>query len=63
MSSALTDRLIEFLKYELGVPEDSISLALRQQLRCTYQLPIILWQFGLISLQQVDSIFDWLETI
>lgn len=25
-------------------------------------LPIILWQYGLVTLEQLDQILDWLET-
>jgi hypothetical protein len=25
-------------------------------------LPMILWQYGLVTLEQLDRIFDWLET-
>jgi hypothetical protein len=26
-------------------------------------LPMILWQYGLVTLKQLDQIFDWLETV
>ncbi|MCG9889715.1 MAG: DUF2949 domain-containing protein [Thermosynechococcaceae cyanobacterium MS004] len=25
------------------------------------ELPIVLWNYGLIDLEKVDKIFDWLE--
>jgi Protein of unknown function (DUF2949) len=55
-------RLISFLQEDLAVPNTSISLAMRQSENSTSTLPIILWQYGLISLSQLDRIFDWLET-
>jgi len=25
-------------------------------------LPMLLWQYGLVTIEQLDRIFDWLET-
>ena len=55
-------RLIQFLKEELAVPEKAISIALRHQDPTTNQIPMILWQYGLITLEDLDKIFDWMET-
>jgi hypothetical protein len=55
-------RLIQFLKDELAVPETAIAIALRHQEPTTNQLPMILWQYGLITLDDLDRIFDWMET-
>ncbi len=55
-------RLIRFLREELAIPTASIELALRQQEQAPNLLPIVLWQYGLVTLDQLDLIFDWLET-
>jgi hypothetical protein len=54
-------RLIRFLRKELLIPKESISVALRQGDSTPHLLPIILWQYGLVTLEQLDQIFDWLE--
>lgn len=54
-------RLIQFLKDDLAIPETAIAVALRHQDSTTNQLPMILWQYGLITLQDLDRIFDWME--
>ncbi len=54
-------RLIQFLEEELAVPAEAISLALRHRAPIPEQLPIILWQYGLINLEQLERFFDWLE--
>ncbi len=54
-------QLIRFLRKELQVPPESISLALRDPSLPFGSLPMILWQYGLITLQQLDRTFDWLE--
>ncbi|NJN85255.1 MAG: DUF2949 domain-containing protein [Leptolyngbyaceae cyanobacterium SL_7_1] len=55
-------RLITFLKEELAIPAAAIAFALRYQDQGTNLLPMVLWQYGLITLEQLDQIFDWLET-
>lgn len=55
-------RLIRFLRKELLIPKESIAVALRQGERTPHLLPIVLWQYGLVTLEQLDQIFDWLET-
>jgi hypothetical protein len=61
MSPTTPDRLIEFLQKEMAVPPDAIAVAQRQQARVLGGLPMILWQYGLITLEQLDQVFDWLE--
>jgi hypothetical protein len=55
-------QLIKFLSEELAVPTAAIAFALRQPEQSTNLLPMILWQYGLITLEQLDRIFDWMET-
>ncbi|MEA5470500.1 DUF2949 domain-containing protein [Spirulina sp. 06S082] len=62
MKSTIATRFINFLQDELALPSDSINLALRHREQSPSLLPMILWQYGLISLEQMDRIFDWLET-
>ncbi len=53
--------LINFLREELKVPNDSIALALRDPALPFGSLPMILWKYGLITLQQLDRTFEWLD--
>lgn len=54
-------QLINFLQEELAISASSIALALHCYGRDPGPLPMILWQYGLISLEQLQQIFDWLE--
>ncbi|MDJ0714360.1 MAG: DUF2949 domain-containing protein [Prochloraceae cyanobacterium] len=56
-------QLIIFLQEDLAIPSESINLVLRRHSLTPIQLPIILWQYGLITMQQLDLIFDRLETL
>jgi len=54
-------QLIDFLEKELALSETSIAIALRHSEQDPGPLPMILWQYGLVSLEQLEQIFDWLE--
>jgi hypothetical protein len=62
MKSTLLQKLIYFLKDELAIPSASIDLAVRHHPDTPNLLPMILWQYGLVTLDQLEKIFDWLET-
>lgn len=61
MDPTTQTQLIRFLQEDLAVPPDSLEIALRHQEHCG-QLPMILWRYGLVTLEQLDQIFEWLET-
>ena len=60
MLSTKQAQLVQFLRWELAIPASSIAIALRHPEKDTGQLPMILWQYGLVNLEQLDRIFDWL---
>lgn len=63
MKLTIFERLIDFLRWELAIPEDSIAIAHKMGEQDPNRLPMILWQYGLLSLEQLDRVFDWMETI
>lgn len=62
MASATHSRFIRFLKEELSLSSSSIALALRYREQNPGPLPMILWQYGLVTLEQLDRIYNWLES-
>ncbi|MBV9385059.1 MAG: DUF2949 domain-containing protein [Chroococcidiopsidaceae cyanobacterium CP_BM_ER_R8_30] len=54
-------QLTNFLQQELGIAVPSINMALRLHAQNAAPLPMILWQYGLVSLQQLEKFFDWLD--
>jgi hypothetical protein len=62
MKSNLQSQFINFLHQELNLSRESITLALRQSENSITAIPMMLWQYGLVNLQQLDHIFDWLDT-
>ncbi len=55
-------QLINFLTQEVGVPTESINIALKSCQQQQGPLPMILWQYGLITLEQLNDVFHWIET-
>jgi hypothetical protein len=60
--SSRYDRLIQFLRDELCLSNASIALALKHSQLDPGPLPMVLWRYGLITLEQLDRIYDWMET-
>lgn len=54
-------RLVEFLHQEMSIPADAIALSLRRAGMMPHVLPVVLWQYGFVTVHQLDEIFDWLE--
>ena len=61
MKSPLLTKLIRFLQEELTLPTESIEFVLRQEESMPNLLPMVLWQYGLVTLEQLDQILNWLE--
>ncbi|MBD2101234.1 DUF2949 domain-containing protein [Leptolyngbya sp. FACHB-261] len=53
--------LVSFLQEDLAISSPDVNMALRLQAQNSGPLPMILWQYGLVSIEQLDQIFDWLE--
>jgi Protein of unknown function (DUF2949) len=53
-------QFLNFLRNELELSSADISVALRHQQIDNGPLPMLLWQYGLVNLEQLERIFDWL---
>ncbi|MGR3277650.1 DUF2949 domain-containing protein [Acaryochloris sp. 'Moss Beach'] len=61
MSSSLQQKFINFLQNDLAISNAELNVALRRQDPTRGQLHMVLWQHGLISINQLNSAFEWLE--
>jgi hypothetical protein len=52
---------IHFLESDLNLSTKDISVALRHPEREHAPLAMLLWQYGLVNIEQLERIFDWLE--
>lgn len=63
-------KFLNFLKEELSISQASIEAAQRvhktSEEKHKYPDPsplsMTLWQYGLVTIEQLDKIFDWLKT-
>ncbi len=51
----------QFLQEELTISSAEISLVMQKQEELNAPIPMLLWQYGLVSRPGLDRIFDWLE--
>ena len=54
-----SEALLHFLQRRLGLSDNALNLGLRQAELEQAPLPIVLWSFGLLSLEQLQQVLDW----
>ncbi|RZM77764.1 DUF2949 domain-containing protein [Leptolyngbya iicbica] len=59
MSRNRIEQLVNFVQQEFGLARAEVLTALHHK-ESASQLPLILWQYGFITVQQLDRLFDWL---
>ena len=57
-----SEALLQFLQRRLGLSPSALDLGQRQAELEQAPLPIVLWSFGLLSLQQLEEVYDWQNT-
>ncbi|WP_347278039.1 DUF2949 domain-containing protein [Alkalinema sp. FACHB-956] len=53
--------MLYFLRNEMRLSSEAIQLGLKQSGSDSGILPIVLWQYGLVTSEQLDKIYDWFE--
>ena len=53
-------KLLDYLRGELAISNSAIAVALRHGEQDASELPMVLWQYGLVTLEQLNLIFDWM---
>ena len=54
-------KLLDYLRGELAISNSAIAVALRHSEQDASKLPMVLWQYGLVTLEELNLIFDWLD--
>jgi hypothetical protein len=62
MSQVDLPQFINFLRQNLNLSDDSVQLAIKKSQSNYGKLPIVLWQYGLVDLLELDRIYDWFES-
>ncbi|BAY10394.1 MULTISPECIES: DUF2949 domain-containing protein [Nostocales] len=53
--------LLNLLHNELELSSADIAVALKHRELDNGPLPMLLWQYGLVDLEQLERILDWLD--
>ncbi len=53
--------LNQFLQDELTISSTEIDLVMQKKEELNAPIPMLLWQYGLVSRSGLERVFDWLE--
>ena len=53
-------KIISFLIDEIGLEESSIELGLKLSIKKNIPLPILLWNYGLLTIEELDKFYSFL---
>ena len=60
MDNNLYKNIIIFLSDEIGLDEKSIELGIKLSIRNNTPLPILLWSYGMLTIQELDKLYSFL---
>ena len=53
-------KMISFLVDEIGLKEPSLELGLKLSIKNNTPLPIVLWSYGLLTIEELDKLYTFL---
>ena len=60
MDNYISHNLIIFLHDEIGLDETSIELGIKLSIRNNTPLPILLWSYGMLTIDELDKLYSFL---
>ena len=60
MNNYLYKEMIIFLFNELGLKESSIELGIKLSIKNNTPLPILLWSYGMLTIEELDKLYSFL---
>ena len=60
MNNYLNKEIILYLFNELGLEEYSIELGLKLSIKNNTPLPILLWSYGILTIEELDKLYSFL---
>ena len=60
MAQNLNNNMIFFFFNEIGLKESSIELGIRLSQRNNTPLPVLLWNYGILTIEELDSLYSFL---
>jgi hypothetical protein len=50
----------QFLQEDISISQAEIDMVIQRRTQASDPIPMLLWQYGFISIHQLQQIFDWL---
>ena len=60
MNNNLNKEMIIYLFNEVGLKESSIELGLKLSIKNKTTLPILLWSYGMLTIEELDKLYSYL---
>ena len=60
MNNNLYKEMIIYLFNEVGLDESSIELGLKLSIKNKIPLPILLWSYGMLNIEELDKLYSYL---
>ena len=60
MENYLNKDMIIYLFNEVGLDESSIELGIKLSLKNNTPLPILLWSYGMLTIEELDKLYSFL---
>ena len=60
MNNDLSKEMIIYLLHEIGLDESSIKLGSKLSIRNNISLPILLWSYGMLTVEELDKLYSFL---
>ena len=59
-NSNLSKKMIFFLLDDIGLDPSSIELGLKLSVRNNTPLPVLLWSYGMLTIEELDKLYSFL---
>ena len=60
MNNNFSKNVLIYLIDEIGIDESSIELGLKLSIRNNTPLPILLWSYGMLTIEELDMLYSFL---
>ena len=60
MNNNLYKEMIIYLINEVGLEESSIELGIKLSIKNNTPLPILLWSYGILTIEELDKLYSFL---
>ena len=60
MNNYLYKEMVIYLFNEVGLKESSIELGIKLSIKNNTPLPILLWSYGMINIEELDKLYSFL---